>query len=122
MVYKVDAIMIDKKIGDNGSSWIHTTVANGFLTLYANKVQSYEKDDAVNVCADDANNMNNMNDDVICLYIGYRPQPIYLSVENLNAKGKVLENFPIYEAEECWAQASVSSQYQVFGFISKSPR
>jgi hypothetical protein len=119
MVHKVDAIMIDKKIGDNGSSWIHSTVANGFLTLYANKVLSYEKDDVVNVCENDA---NNMNDDVICLYIGYRPQPIYLSVENLNTKGKVLENFPIYENEECWAQASVSSQYQVFGFISKSPR
>ena len=118
MVYKVDAIMIEKKIGDNGSSWIHTTVENGFLTLYANKVLSYEKDDAVNVRP---NEQNNTNDDVICLYVGYRPQPIYLNVENLNTNGKVLENFPIYEAEECWAQASVSSQYQVFGFVSKTP-
>lgn len=108
---KLDSVLLDKRIGQNGSTWCHTCSENGFLNLYANC--------SLETLGDEPEAPNNTIYK-ICLYIGYRENPLYFSVSSFT-NGKLMSNFPVYENEEVWAQVSVENKIQLYGFVSKKP-
>tara|TARA_E500000178_G_C16468037_1_gene507464 strand:- start:124 stop:465 length:342 start_codon:yes stop_codon:yes gene_type:complete len=107
---KLDSVLLDKRIGQDGSTWCHTCLVNGFLNLYTNcsLETSEEKTESPNTVYK------------ICLYIGYRDNPLYFSVSSFT-NGKLVSNFPVYENEEVWAQVSVENKIQLYGFVSQKP-